>query len=77
MAASSYAGKNVEIALKWRALIQRRREHLTELYRSGRYKRYFTEEKLLSQMREAAKAAEDWDAVIAAAAPRSAVDQAA
>jgi len=76
MTPSSYLKKNAETARKWRALIQRRREHLTELYRSGRYKKYFTEEKLLNQMREAAKAAQDWDALIAAAASGGAVDQA-
>jgi uncharacterized repeat protein (TIGR03809 family) len=54
-----------DIARAWRALIQKRRENLTELYRSGRYKRYFTEEALLHQMRESAKAAQEWDALIA------------
>ena len=76
MTPSPYLKKNEENARKWRALVQRRREHLTELYRSGRYKKYFTEEKLLHQMRETAKAAQDWDAVIAAAASESKVDQA-
>lgn len=76
MTPSPYLRKNEETARKWRALIQRRREHLTELYRSGRYKRYFTEEKLLNQMREAAKAAQEWDGLIAASTPQSMVDQA-
>ena len=76
MGPSPYMRKSEDVARKWRALIQRRREHLTELYRSGRYKRYFTEEKLLAQMREAAKAAQEWDAVIAGASPEAAVDQA-
>jgi uncharacterized repeat protein (TIGR03809 family) len=74
MTPSPYLKKNEEAARKWRALIQRRREHLTALYRSGRYKKYFTEEKLLNQMREAAKAAQDWDAVIAAAAGEAPAD---
>ncbi len=64
MTSNSYTQKNEEIARKWRALIQRRREHLTELYRNGRYKRYFTEQALLNQMRDAAKAAQEWDALI-------------
>lgn len=54
-----------DIARAWRALIQKRREHLTELYRNGRYKRYFTEQALLQAMRESANAAQDWDAFIA------------
>jgi hypothetical protein len=77
MGSSIYLRKNEDVARKWRALIQRRREHLTELYRSGRYKKYFTEEKLLSQMREAAKAAAEWDSLIAATAPEGTVDLAA
>jgi len=56
--------KNEEIARKWRALVQRRREYLAELYRSGRYKKYFTEQALLDQMREAAAAAQQWDALM-------------
>lgn len=76
MTPSPYLKNNAETARKWRALIQRRREHLTALYRSGRYKKYFTEEKLLNQMREAAKAAQDWDAVIAASAAEGTIDQA-
>jgi len=77
MTASPYLKKNEETARKWRALIQRRREHLTELYRSGRYKKYFTEETLLHQMREAAKAAAEWDVLIAATVPEGTVDLAA
>lgn len=71
-----YAKKTEGTARKWRALIQRRREHLTELYRSGRYKKYFTEEALLHQMRETVKAAEDWDTLLAARASDSPLDRA-
>ncbi len=59
------AKMNEDIARKWRALVQRRREYLAELYRSGRYKKYFTEQALLHQMREAAAAAQQWDALMA------------
>ena len=61
--------KNEEIARKWCALVQRRREYLAELYRSGRYKKYFTEQALLNQMREAAAAAQQWEALMTASTP--------
>jgi uncharacterized repeat protein (TIGR03809 family) len=53
-----------EFARKWHALAQRRRKHLSELYRSGAWHRYFTEETLRAQMREAASEVERWGAVL-------------
>jgi uncharacterized repeat protein (TIGR03809 family) len=61
-------------ARKWHALAERRRNHLKELYDSGAWKRYFTEEVLRTQMREAAREAEHWGAMLdhqAAAAPEA------
>jgi uncharacterized repeat protein (TIGR03809 family) len=49
-----------QVALKWRALAERRRAHLIELYHSGRWKRYYSEERFLQCMREAIRAAERW-----------------
>jgi uncharacterized repeat protein (TIGR03809 family) len=49
-----------EVALKWRALAERRRAHFIELYQSGRWKHYFTEEQFLLRMREAVRASERW-----------------
>jgi hypothetical protein len=34
-------------ARKWRALAERRRAHFVELYHSGRWKRYYSEEQFL------------------------------
>jgi uncharacterized repeat protein (TIGR03809 family) len=48
------------VAQKWRALAERRREHLVELYDSGRWKHYYTEGELLYRMREAIQQAERW-----------------
>jgi uncharacterized repeat protein (TIGR03809 family) len=76
MTPSPYAKKTEETARKWRALLQRRRQHLTELYRNGRYKKYFTEESLLQQMRGAAKAVEEWDALVARGEADSPIEQA-
>lgn len=45
---------------KWHAIAKRRREHLVELYDSGRWRRYFTEEVFLARMREAVREVEGW-----------------
>jgi uncharacterized repeat protein (TIGR03809 family) len=49
-----------EVALKWRALAERRRAHLVELYDSGRWQRYFSETQLIESMREAIRQSERW-----------------
>ena len=49
-----------EVALKWRALAERRQAHFIELYQSGRWKHYFSEERFLMRMREAVRASERW-----------------
>ena len=51
----------LEITQKWRALAERRRAHFIELYDSGRWKHYYTEEQLLARMREAIRLAEIWE----------------
>jgi uncharacterized repeat protein (TIGR03809 family) len=48
------------LAQKWRELAERRREHFAELYRSGRWRHYYTEEQFVAQMREVVRAAEEW-----------------
>ena len=37
---------------KWHSLAERRRRHFVELYRSERWKRYYTEEEFRAHMRE-------------------------
>jgi uncharacterized repeat protein (TIGR03809 family) len=49
-----------EISNKWRNLADRRLAYFTELYRSGRWKHYYTEENFASRMRDVIKAAKDW-----------------
>jgi uncharacterized repeat protein (TIGR03809 family) len=51
----------VEITRKGRDLAVRRRAHLVELYDTGRWKRYYTEEQLVAHMREAIALVETWD----------------
>jgi uncharacterized repeat protein (TIGR03809 family) len=59
-----------EVAQKWRALAERRRAHFVELYHTGRWKRYYSEEQFLLKMREAIKATDRW-AEIAPTPPRT------
>jgi uncharacterized repeat protein (TIGR03809 family) len=51
-------------ARKWHALAERRRNHLAELYQSGAWQRYFTEDTLRSQMREAVRELDHWGAML-------------
>ncbi|MDC7788963.1 TIGR03809 family protein [Rhodoplanes sp. TEM] len=46
-------------------LAERRRAHLVELYKTGRWKRYFDEHEFLSRMREAVHEVELWTAAMA------------
>ena len=52
---------SAEITQKWRDLAVRRRAHFIELYESGRWKHYYTEEQLLARTREAVRLAEIWE----------------
>jgi len=48
------AARNWErIALKWRNIAERRRDHHLDLYKSGRWKHYYTDEEFLIEMRQA------------------------
>jgi uncharacterized repeat protein (TIGR03809 family) len=50
-----------EVAQKWRALAERRCAHFLELYHSGRWRHYYSEERfLLYRMREAIRLSERW-----------------
>jgi uncharacterized repeat protein (TIGR03809 family) len=49
-----------EMARQWQSLAERRRQHLLELYRTGRWRRYYTEDSLMAQMRETVRGIEGW-----------------
>ncbi len=51
------------IARQWRALAERRRAHFIELYRSGRWRHYFTEQEFLNSVRKIAADLDSWDAL--------------
>jgi len=50
-----------EITRKGRELAERRRAYLIELYDTGRWKHYYTQEQLLVRMREAIRLVETWE----------------
>ena len=56
---------SVEMARKWHALAERRRRHFVDLYRSDRWRRYYTEEQFLLQMRDVIQNVEAWEKVLA------------
>ena len=51
------------VAQKWRALAARRRAHFLELYDSGRWKHYYSEEQFLYRMREAIRMTQRWSEI--------------
>jgi len=55
---------SIETVRKWHALAERRRRHYVELYRSERWRRYFTEEAFLTHMRDVIQNVETWAKVL-------------
>lgn len=51
---------------RWRDLADRRRSHFIELYESGRWKHYYSEEDFVLRMREVCQAAEKWEKLASA-----------
>ncbi|WP_407147396.1 TIGR03809 family protein [Bradyrhizobium sp. ORS 86] len=49
-----------EIVARWCNLAEQRLEHLTELFETGRWRRYHTEESFLENIREARAAVDIW-----------------
>ena len=52
-----------ELAARWCALAERRLDHLSELFQSGRWRRYYTEQSLLDDIRLAKAAVQTWKAL--------------
>ena len=55
---------SIETARRWHALAERRRRHFVDLYRSERWRRYYSEEAFLAQMRDVIESVEMWAKVI-------------
>ena len=53
-----------ETVRKWHALAERRRKHYVELYRSERWRRYFSEEVFLLHMRDVIQNVEAWAKIL-------------
>jgi uncharacterized repeat protein (TIGR03809 family) len=60
-----------EVAQKWRLLAERRCAYFLELHRSGRWRRYYSEEQFLARLREAIELSERWMEI--AASPTAAI----
>jgi uncharacterized repeat protein (TIGR03809 family) len=60
MANRTDVAKGREIVARWCALAEARLEHLTELFESGRWRRYHSELAFLENIREAKAAVETW-----------------
>ena len=59
MASENYR-LSIETTRKWHALAERRRAYFVELYASGRWRRYYTEEAFRAHLREVMRSVELW-----------------
>jgi uncharacterized repeat protein (TIGR03809 family) len=64
MASETEFRTSIDVVRKWHALAERRRKHYVELYRSERWRRYFTEEVFLLRMRDVIQNVEDWQKIL-------------
>src|SRR5262245_19764276 len=55
---------SIESVRRWHALAERRRNYIVELYRSDRWRRYYSEESFRSLMRDVIQNAETWSKVL-------------
>jgi uncharacterized repeat protein (TIGR03809 family) len=54
---------NAEMARRWHALAERRRQHFADLHETGRWKKYYREHDFLTQMRATASMVDAWEKV--------------
>jgi uncharacterized repeat protein (TIGR03809 family) len=64
MASQLDAAKGREIIARWCNLAEKRLEYLTELFDSGRWRRFHSEESFIENIREAKRAVETWRALL-------------
>jgi uncharacterized repeat protein (TIGR03809 family) len=57
-----------DIVVRWSALAEQRLDHLTELFETGRWRRYYSESDFLENIREAKGAVETWHGLLTAEA---------
>jgi uncharacterized repeat protein (TIGR03809 family) len=62
---TSFDAERYQRALeRWRVLAEQRLEHMTVLYESGRWRRYFSEEQFIAVIRETRTAVEAWRRIV-------------
>jgi uncharacterized repeat protein (TIGR03809 family) len=54
-------------AAKWRDLALRRQAHFVDLYQSGRWQHYYTEQEFLSELRNLTQVVKRWQGLAEAA----------
>jgi hypothetical protein len=59
------AARGRDIVARWCNLAEQRLDHLTELFESGRWRRYHSEHAFLENIQEAKKAVETWRDLLA------------
>ena len=52
------------LAARWRSLAERRRLHLLELQRNGHWRRYYSEESLMEQIRDSEHCVQIWSTLM-------------
>src|ERR1700759_3542015 len=70
MASQPDVAKGREIVARWCTLAEKRLEYLTELFDSGRWRRFHSEQAFLENIREAKSAVETWRALMSCEATR-------
>ncbi len=70
MASQLDAAKGREIVARWCALAEQRLEYLTELFDSGRWRRFHDEQAFLENVREAKSAVQTWRELLSREAAR-------
>jgi uncharacterized repeat protein (TIGR03809 family) len=55
---------SIENTRKWHALAERRRAYFVDLYRSGRWRRYYAEDAFLAHLRQVMQDVEQWAKVL-------------
>jgi hypothetical protein len=55
---------SIESVRRWHALAERRRNYIVELYRSDRWRRYYSEDSFRTLMRDVIQNAETWGKVL-------------
>jgi uncharacterized repeat protein (TIGR03809 family) len=64
MAARDCSSTQQSTAQRWRDLAERRRQHIVDLYETGRWRHYYSETELLDAMREAIRNVATWDEIL-------------